>query len=365
VVLRVGLREDSSLHAWIRNWSLVMRQVVVRRFGGVEVLEVEEVATPTPGAGEVLVRLTSIGVNHADLMARRGEYKIASGEPPFCPGLEGGGVIEAVGDGVDAGRVGERVALSPDAPRQSASGGGLGGTYRSHYVVPADRALVAPDAVPDEQLGALWLTYLTAWGCLVWRQNLKPGQVVALPAASSGVGLAAAQVVRQAGGVTVGLTTGDAKAEALRGLDTAAFDHVVVTHHADGSMRPWHKDMRAIARGGVDVFFDPVAAGEYLNTEIKCLAQRGTVWVYGLLGEPGVVDVTPLIRKWASIRGWVLGELVADEQAWRSGCDAIFAGFEAGVFRQRVDRVFRLDAVREAHEYMERGRHIGKLVLQP
>lgn len=346
-----------------------MKRVVVRRFGGPEVLEVEEVPTPEPGPGDVRVRLTSIGMNHAELMGRRGEYKLTTGEPPFVPGLEGGGVIDAVGDGVDAGRVGQRVALSPDAPRAGA--GGRGGTYQSHYVLPADRALPAPDAIPDDQLGALWLPYLTAWGALIWKQGLRPGQIVALPAASSSVALAAAQVARQARCVTIGLTTSPQKVEAIRALPTAAFDHLVVTHGPDRAMRPWHRDVRAIVTerkhpsGGVDVFFDPVAAGAYLDTEIRCLGQGGTVWVYGLLGEPGPVDVTPLIRKWGAIRGWVNGEILADEAAWRAACDAILAGFASGAFRQHVAATYRLDDVRRAHEEMETGKHIGKLVLVP
>lgn len=340
-----------------------MKQVVVRAFGGVDAMEIEEVPTPRPGAGQVLVRLTSIGMNHADLMARRGEYKLSSGEPPFTPGLEGGGVIEAVGEGVDASRVGQRVTLSPDAPRRTA--GGFGGTYRSHYLLPADRALPAPDAVPDEQLGALWLPYLTAWGCLIWKQNLQPGQVVALPAASSSVAPAAAQVVKHAGGVTIGLTSSGDKVDAIQRLDTARYDHLIVTHEPDGAMRPWRRQVREVAPDGVDVFFDPVAAGEYLDTEIRCLAQHGTIWVYGLLADPGVVDVTPLIRKHAAIRGWALAELTADDAAWKAGCDAIFQGFVDGVYRQHVAATFRLDDARRAHEEMEEGRHIGKLVLVP
>lgn len=346
-----------------------MKQVVVSRFGGPEVLRLEEVPTPEAGEGQVRVRLTSIGLNHAELMGRRGEYKLSTGDPPFVPGLEGGGVIDAVGKGVDPKRVGQRVVLSPDAPRSSA-GGGYGGTYRTHYVVPADRALPAPDAVPDDQLGALWLSYFTACGALLWKHGLKPGQIVALPAASSSVALAAAQVVKKHGGITIGLTSTPAKVEQLRALPTAMFDHLVVTHDAGRKMRPWHRDLRAITaehpQQGVDVFFDPVASGEYLNAEIRSLAKHGTIIVYGLLGEPGVVDVTPLIRKQASIVGWVNNELIeAGEEAWRPVCEQVLAGFADGSYRQHIGGVFRLDDVQRAHAEMEQGRHIGKLVMVP
>jgi len=341
----------------------------VEQFGGPEMLMVRDVALTEPGPGQVVVRLTSIGMNHADLLARQGLYKIASGEPPFTPGLEGGGVIDAVGAGVDSARLGHRVILSPAATRRAADG--FGGTYRSHYLANADMAMPAPDAISDEQLGALWLSYLTAWGCLVLRQNIEPGQIVALPAASSCVALAAAQIVKQHGAMAIGLTSREQKVQTLRELDACAFDHIVVTHEESdgqrGEMTKWHRQIKEITEGrGVDVFLDPVAAGAYLNTEILCLAPGGTIWVYGLLGKADVVDVVPLIRKSGAIRGWMVAELVAEgPQAWEPGCRHILDGFTAGHYRQHIDTVFNLSDARQAHVTMEKGQHVGKLVIVP
>lgn len=344
-----------------------MQQVVVERFGGTEELQLREVPTPTPRAGQVLVRLMSIGMNHADLMGRRGDYKLSTGDPPYTPGLEGGGVIEAVGEGVDTSRVGERVVLAPQVTRPQR---GLGGTYRSHYVCGADEPFVAPAGIPDDWLGALWLSHLTSWGCLMWKHNRQGvlingprDQVVGLPAASSSVALAAAQVVRTAGGTSIGLTTSEAKVADIREV----YDHVVVTHDADGQMKPWHRDLKRLTEGrGVDIFFDPVAAGDYLNTEIRCLAQRGVIYVYGLLGKTGPVDVTPLIRKHARIEGYVNDELFAAGDAeTMQGCSAVLDLFSAGRYTQRIGQVFPLADVREAHEAMQRGTHVGKMVLVP
>lgn len=341
-----------------------MKRVIVREFGGPEMLEVVEEPTPEPGPGQVRVRLTSIGMNHADLMARRGDYKLSSGDAPFTPGLEGGGVIEAVGDGVSKERLGERVTLSPSAPRRDNDN--QGGTYASHYVCRAELALVAPDAVPDEQLGALWLSYLTAWGCLVWKQQVRTGQVVAMPAASSAVALAAGQIVKKLGGVSIGLTTSPEKVDELKSLQPASYDHLIVTHEPDRAMKAWHRDIKqAIGGRGVHVFFDPVAAGDYLSTEIRCLAPYGVIWVYGLLGRPGAVDVTPLIRKRAAIRGWTMAEVSDVEAVWRKGCAEIFAGFADGSYAQPLAGTFKLSEVARAHDEMEKGRHLGKLVLVP
>lgn len=343
-----------------------MIRVVAKRFGGPEVLELEETATPSPGEGEVLVRLLSVGMNHADLMGRRGEYKLSTGEPPFVPGLEGGGVIESVGAGVSDRDVGQRVVLGLDVARPVDGGG----TYRSHMVVPARQAIVAPDKLAQAELGAIWLTHLTAWGCLVWRQNVGPGVFVGIPAASSGVGIAAAQIARRAGATTIGLTTSPAKVDRLRLAAGDAFDHLIVTANEQGPL-PWYKDIRRVtSEHGVDVFFDPVAAGSFLGSEIRCLAQHGTIWVYGLLAKSGAVDVTPIIRKHATIRGWLVNELAdasagGSESALHRGYREVLDGFSDGRYRQPIDRTFPLAQAREAHEYMERGGHVGKIVLIP
>lgn len=346
-----------------------MELVQVNRFGGPEVLKLVTQPTPEPGPMEVRVRVTSIGLNHADLMGRAGQYKISTGEPPFVPGIEAGGIIEEAGEEVDASRIGERVVLAPSLPRPNA--GEHGGTYRSHIVIDESLALIAPDALPDEQLGAVWLAYLTAWGCLAWKDALKPGSTVAIPAASSSVGLAASQVVRALGGTAIGLTSSPNKAQALASLTTAHFDHVVVTHDKDDdgnrTMRPWHRDLKQLTDGqGVDVFFDPVASGEYLSTEVRSLAKGGRVYVYGLLGDPGPVNLSPLIIKKACVHGWVIDEIIqAGDDVWQHACNEILKRFIDGTFEQHIAKTYPLAEVQRAHEEMAQGRHIGKLVLVP
>ena len=346
-----------------------MKKVIVEQYGGPEVLRVVEDVPANPGAGEVVVRMTSIGLNHAELMGRNGRYKASTGEPPFTPGIEGGGVIASVGAGVDPTRVGQRVSLGPNLPRGIA--GPHGGTYRTHMAVDAGVALPAPDCIPDDQLGAIWLPYLTAWGCLAWKAGVKPGDIVGIPAASSSVGLAAAQVCRQLGATAIGLTSSPDKAEQLHAMPTAAFDHLVVTHRRDEQgarvMRKWHHDIKRLTDGhGVDTYFDPVGAGPYFSTEIRSLAVGGRIFVYGLLGEPGVIDLSPMIIRQASVHPWMLYESVAaGEEVWRGQCQAIFEAFESGVFQQRLGGIYPLAEARRAHEEMQRGEHIGKLVLVP
>lgn len=345
-----------------------MKYVQIDRFGPPEVLHIHEAPLEDPGPGEVRVRHTSIGMNHADLMCREGNYRVLSGDPPFVPGIEAGGYIEAVGPGVKDRATGQRVLLGANTPRKfRLNHGGLNGVYRTHCTVPSTDTVPAPDAIPDDQLGAIWLPYLTAWGCLIWKQSLKPGEFVGIPAASSSVALAAAQIVKQCGALPIGLTTHQSKLEILRDMPEAPYEHVIVTRDEEGANRPWHREIKNITNGGgINVFFDPVAAGDFLHTEIRALAQHGAIWIYGLLQEPGVVDVTPLIMKHGSIRGWVLYELVqAGTEVLNRAYRDILEGFDKGIYQQRVAKCFSLDEVREAHEYMEKGQHIGKLVITP
>ncbi len=344
-----------------------MYKIVVNEFGPVENLTVTEAQTPEPGPGQVLVRMTSIGMNHAELMARRGEYKIASGDPPFVPGLEGGGVVEAVGPDVTPLRPGDRVILALDAPRRALGGEG---TYQSHYLTTADKLVLAPDGIPDQCLGALWLAYLTAWGCLVWKQNLQPGQNVLIPAASSSVGLAAAQLCKDIGATAIGTTTSPDKVDRLRQMPEAMFDHIVVTSDrglADEPAQPWWDRVKQITGDRrCDVIFDPVGAGAFVNSEIRLLGRGGTLWVYGLLGQTGTVDLSPLIRLFASVRGWALTELAMHGgEPLAQGYQHVLDRIADGRYKLPVADTFNLRDVQHAHAEMEKARHIGKLVLIP
>ncbi|MEM6504292.1 MAG: zinc-binding dehydrogenase, partial [Planctomycetota bacterium] len=117
---------------------------------------------------------------------------------------------------------------------------------------------------------------------------------------------------------------------------------------------------------GIDVYFDPVASGEYLTAEVRSLARGGRIYIYGLLGDPGPVDLSPMIIRNASLHGWVLDEIIrAGDTVWRQACHDILKHVMDGAFVQHIGGVYPLSEAQRAHEEMERGRHIGKLVLVP
>ena len=337
-----------------------MQQVIVSAFGGPENLRVKTVDPTQPKATEVAIRLTSVGLNQADLMARRGEYRLSSGEPPFTPGIEGGGIITAIGSQVTNRKIGQRVILTISAPDKA-------GTYRSQFVTAAANTVVVPDEIPDNLIGALWLPFATAWGALVWQQNLQPGQTLMLQRLAVAWRSQPAKLPNLWVATVIGTTTSPEKVEALQRLSAAKYDHIVVTsaNPAADEAEPWWKQIKKITGGkGVDVIFDPVAAGDFLHHEIRLLAKGGTLWVYGLLGTLGTVDVSPLIRKDAAIRGWLLNALV-DTPAELVAYQHILEKLAAGVYQLPIAKTFSLSRVREAHEAMESGSHIGKYVLTP
>jgi len=341
-----------------------MKKIVVTAFGGVENLRIEDAQTPQIAADEVLVDLMSVGMNQADLMARRGDYRLSSGAPPFTPGIEGGGVISAIGSAVKNRQVGQRVILSLGAPQRNGVGNG---TYCSQFVAAEDETILVPDDIEDGLIGALWLPFLTAWGALIWRQNVQPGDVVMLPAASSSVAIAASQIIKNRGGITIGTTTSPQKVDALWSLSAAQYDHLIVT--TQDSTDPWWKTVKKIARTegqnkGVDVIFDPVAAGDFLHHEIRLLAQGGTLWAYGLLGQTGHIDISPLIRKDAAIRGWLLN-VIAGTPAESEAYTHILENVANGTYQLPIASEFALEEVQAAHTAMEQGTHIGKYVLRP
>jgi NADPH:quinone reductase-like Zn-dependent oxidoreductase len=204
------------------------------------------------------------------------------------------------------------------------------------------------------------LPYLTAWGCLVWKQNMQVGDYVLIPAASSSVAIAASQVVKQYGGIAIGTTTRPEKVSLLVNLPAARFDDIVVTQESN-----WWRSAKKLTGGkGFNIIFDPIAAGDFLNQEIRLLAPGGALWIYGLLGQPDVVDITPLIRKMASIRGWLLNELIGsglEQSAYRHVLECI----ANGTYELPIAATFPLQDVQAAHRFMETGKHIGKLVLIP
>lgn len=231
-----------------------------------DALALRELPDPTPGPGQVLVRVLASAANFPDVLMCKGLYQERP-DLPFSPGVELCGEIIAVGDGVAPSRVGERVLGSPVLPT-----GGFG----ELAIMEAALALAAPAALDDAQASALYIGYQTGWFALHRRIAIQPGQTLLVHAAAGGVGSAAVQLGKAAGAEVIGVVSSPAKAEVARAMGA----DVVIDRTAEDFV----ERVKEITAGrGADVIYDPVGGDTYARST-KCIAFEGNILVIGFAG---------------------------------------------------------------------------------
>lgn len=326
--------------------SDMMKAVVIREPGGPEVLELREVPRPEPGPGEVLVRIASSGVNRADLLQRRGRYPVPAGYPVDILGLELAGVVDRLGDGVDAPAEG-------DAVMGILGGGG----YAEYAVSPADTLVPVPPGMEPSEAGAIPEVFMTAFDAVFLQEGLRGGETLLVHAVGSGVGTAALQMARRAGATVIGTSR---STEKLRRAAELGLNHAVVGDDA------WADRVLELSDGrGVDVILDLVG-GPYLAGNQRVLAQRGRHIVVGVSGgSDATISLRALMARRASIRGTVLRARPLPEKRAlaQSFATDVLPGFSRGEIRPVIDRVFPASQAAEAHRYMEENRNFGKILL--
>jgi len=327
-----------------------MKAVVIPRFGGPEVLELREVPTPTPGRGEIRVRVHATAVNRADLLQRAGAYPAPPDAPKDIPGLEFAGEVDAVGEGVTEMEPGHRVM-------------GLcgGGAYAEAVVVPARAAVHVPARLSLTDAAAVPEAFITAWDALIDQARLRAGETVLIPAVGSGVGLAGLQLALAIGARAIGTARTADKLDRARAFGLAEGDDVVVTN---GVFAP--DVLRINAGRGVDVVLELVG-GDYVAEDLACLAEKGRIVLVGMMGgHRADLDLGQVLRKRAQVIGTMLRsrpieEKIAAVQALERHVVPLLA---RGTVRPVVDRTFPLAAAGEAHRYMASNVSFGKIVLQ-
>ncbi|MEU1043402.1 zinc-dependent alcohol dehydrogenase family protein [Streptomyces sp. NPDC005551] len=318
------------------------------RLGGAEVLTLRDVETRDPGPGEVRVRVDAIGLNRAEIMYREGAYFY---QPvlPSTLGYEAAGTVEATGEGVTGFEAGDPVGVIPAFLLTEY------GTYGDRVILPATAVVPRPASLAPTTAAAVWMAYLTAYGALAEKGQVRPGDHVLITAASSSVGVAAIQTVHHLGAVAIATTRGAAKKQAL--LDAGA-DHVVVTDDEDLPAR-----VREITGGqGVRLAFDPVA-GPGVETLAEAIAPGGSLIVYGAL-DPRPTPL-PHARSYPALTTstYTLHEVTTDPERLRRGVAFVNAGLKSGSLVPLVDRTFDLADIADAHRYMESNTHLGKIVV--
>ena len=317
--------------------------------GDAGVLRIEELPLTEPGEGEVRLKVEAIGLNRAEVMFRRGQY-LENPEFPSRIGYEAAGIVDAVGDGVDAVRIGDRVSTIPSFPM------GRYGVYGESAIVPAYAVAHYPGKLPAVEGAAIWMQYLTAFGALIEYGRLQADTTVVITAASSSVGLAAIQITRAAGATALAVTRGADKKPFL--LEAGAH-HVIVTDEEDFA----ESVTKLTAGKGVAMAFDPVA-GPMLGQIANAAAPGAMIFEYGALSpEPTVYPLFSALAKGLTVRGYTLFEIVRDPDMLARGKRFIYEGLESGALKPVIDRIFPLEDIAEAHRYMESNRQKGKIVV--
>jgi len=322
-----------------------MKAIRVSQIGGPEVLELVDMPDPVAGDGELLVEIAAIGVNYIDTYQRTGLYDM---DLPYIPGLEGAGIVTAVGPQVTGFSPGDRVAWT-----------GVLGSYATHIALPADKAVRVPNDVELTAASQAMLQGLTAHYLITSVFAVGPGHTALVHAAAGGVGLLLTQMIKARGGVVIGTVSTEAKEKAAR---AAGADYVIRYDQVD-----FMPLVREHTKGlGVDVVYDGVGASTF-DQSLRSLKVRGTLALFGQASGPvGVFDPQILNS---------LGSLVLtrpslahftqtpQELQWRAS--EVFEAMASGDLTLTSGGEYPLGEARQAHADLEARKTSGKLLLIP
>ena len=322
-----------------------MHAVRIHQFGDDSVLRYEEVPDPQPGSGEVRVAVQAASINRGDLARRSGTYP---GELsfPLTLGWEVAGTIDAVGDGINPRRLGERVVAL-------ASSGG----YADKLLAAELGAIPIPDTLDDETAAAIPVVFLTAWYGLVVTAKVQPNEWVLVHAGASGIGMAAIQIAARCGARVLATASTAAKQEFAARLGAVA-----TINYAE---RDFVEEVWRLTDGaGVDVVLESVG-GDTFEESLDVLRVNGRLITVGnTVGKTATVDPTALIRNNLSLHGLYLAPWVRSGAAWPL-LREIIELVDDGTFRVFIDQRFALHDAGAAHRYLGQRKHIGKVVLRP
>jgi NADPH:quinone reductase-like Zn-dependent oxidoreductase len=317
--------------------------------GGAEVLQFDTLPITPPGKGEVRLRVKAIGLNRAEVMFREGQYL----EAPALPaknGYEASGVIEAVGPDVDKSWIGKTVSTVPGFSLNAY------GVYGEVATVPVLFVAAYPETLSWAEGTSIWMQYLTAYGALNQLGKIAKGDYVLITAASSSVGVAAIEICRAEGAISIATTRSSKKKKELLAVGA---DHVIATDEEDLVAR-----VNDITGGkGARLVFDPIA-GPILEQLAGATAVRGIIFEYGALAlAPTPFPLFAALSRQLTVRGYTLHEVVADPEVFARAKKYVIDKLTAGKFKPRVDKTFPFAEIAAAHRYMESNAQIGKIVV--
>lgn len=316
--------------------------IVVRAFGGPEVLKFEGVDVGEPAAGEVVLRHTAVGLNMSDCYRRKGVYNTPL---PAILGIEGAGVVEAVGPGVASLKAGDRVAY----------GGGLG-SYSRHRRIAADKVVALPPSISDQSAAAMMLKGLTVHYLLHWTYPVKPGDFILFHAAAGGVGLIFCQWARHIGATVIGTVSTPEKAE----LAKAHGCHHVLPYQGFAA-----KVKELTGGKGCAAVYDAVGKDTIMDS-LTCLRPRGVLANFGAASGPVPPIETALLQpKSLFFTRPGLGDHTATRADLETGTGRLFDLVQRGIVRIEINQTFALKDAAAAHRALEGRQTTGSTVLLP
>jgi NADPH2:quinone reductase len=325
---------------------MTIRAVAVTEFGDTDVTEVTEREKPKPGDGQVRIEVRAAGINFADIMQRRGHYQ-GGPEPPYVPGMEVAGVVDAVGEGVGR-EEGDAVVSMVD-----------GGGYAEYAVADARGLLDLPGDMGFEEAAGFPVQWLTAHNCLHECGGLEAGETVLVHAAAGGVGSAAVQLADEAGAEVVGTASTDEKLEMAAGL---GMDHGIRYTEEDFVER-----VEEITDGeGVDLVLDGVG-GETTDRSLDALTSFGRMVSFGAAaGEPGRPNTADLLFGNKCVIGYHLGRAIQQRPMKVMGTvPELTQLLGDGTLEVQVGHTFDLEDAAETHRFIQDRESTGKVVLVP
>src|SRR5215510_8350269 len=322
-----------------------MKAVRVHKYGGPEVLTLEEIPVPEPKAGEARVKVEAIGVNFIDIYQRTGLYPLKT---PFTLGTEAAGIVDAVGSDVTEVKKGDRVGYVM-----------IPGSYAECAIAPATRLVPIPPNVESRLAAALMLQGMTAQYLTHSTYALKKGDTALVHAAAGGVGLLLIQIAKQLGATVIGTVSTEAKATLAK---EAGADHVILYTQTD-----FLAEVKKLTDGrGLDVVYDSVGQTTF-DKSLECLRPRGYMVLFGQSSGP----VPPFDPARLAARGSLfltrpsLAHYTLDRAELLQRASNIFNWTAAGKLNARIDKSFLLAEAAEAHRQLEGRKTTGKVILLP
>jgi NADPH2:quinone reductase len=322
-----------------------MKAIRVHQHGGVEALKYEDIAAPEPGAGQARVKIEAIGLNYIDIYQRTGLYQL---QLPLTLGMEGAGVVDAVGPDVKEVKAGDRVAYSM-----------VPGSYAEYAVVPAARLVPLPKNIDSRTAAATMLQGMTAHYLTHSTYPLKQGDSALVHAAAGGVGLLLVQVAKRRGAKVFGTVSTEEKARLAR---EAGADEVILYTQQDFSA-----EVKRLTNGrGLDVVYDSVGQTTF-EKSLDCLRPRGYMVLFGQSSGP----VPPFNLGRLAAKGSLfvtrptLAHYAIEREELLQRANDLFNWIAAGQLKLRIDKTFPLAEAAEAHRQLEARKTAGKVLLLP